>query len=201
MTTCPSPITSSIGDFSGGLKTTSIFTTSSIATPTQIIVDHVKHENNHQMDHHSENNHHHHHQQQQQQQHHQHHQQSQLTHHIIPHITTLHHQHHHQHLPHHITIQQARPLIQHHQIIETIKTEEVDVKPSIHDLISVGNMEVDGQTNNNENVHGIVVTPEIANMMSTQPTQIGKEFAGFLMCLFSLSLFFLSLTHRNSQLE
>lgn len=48
------------------------------------------------------------------------------------------------------------------------------MKPSIHELISVGSMEVDGQTNNNENVHGIVVTPEIANMMST-PTQIGKE--------------------------
>jgi hypothetical protein len=37
-------------------------------------------------------------------------------------------------------------------------------------------MEVDGQgqNNNENNVHGIVVTPEIANMMSTTPTQIGN---------------------------
>lgn len=69
------------------------------------------------------------------------------------------------------------------------------MKPSIHDLISVGSMEVDGQTNNNENVHGIVVTPEIANMMST-PTQIGKEFAGFLMCLFFF-ISFSSLSHTE----
>jgi hypothetical protein len=146
-----------------------------------------------------------HHHQQQQHQHHHHHQQShqtqiqpQLTHHIIPHITTLHHHHHHQHLPQQITIQQARPLIQHHQIIEAIKTEEVDVKPSIHDLISVGGMEVDGPTNNNENVHGIVVTPEIANMMST-PTQIGKEcrIDFLIFALFSIFSLSLSLSHTQ----
>lgn len=36
-------------------------------------------------------------------------------------------------------------------------------------------MDVDGQqsSNNGDNVHGIVVTPEIGNMMTT-PTQIGK---------------------------
>jgi len=54
----------------------------------------------------------------------------------------------------------------------------VDIKPSIHDLMGVGNMEVDGQGNNNDNVHGIVVTPEIANMMTTTPTsQIGNDQA------------------------
>lgn len=134
----------------------------------------MEHHIQHSDIHHHQQHHQHQHQQQQHQQ--QQHQQTQLTHHIIPHITTLQQHHHQHHLPQHITIQQARPLIQHHQIIETIKTEEVDVKPSIHDLISVGGMEVDGQTNNNENVHGIVVTPEIANMMSTPThTQIGKE--------------------------
>lgn len=45
--------------------------------------------------------------------------------------------------------------------------------------MSVGNMEVDGQQSSNnggENIHGIVVTPEIGNMMTT-PTQIGKTNA------------------------
>jgi hypothetical protein len=98
-----------------------------------------------------------------------HHHQQQHQHQPIPHIHTLHHG------PQTITIHQApRPIIQHHQIIETIKTEDVDIKPSIHELMSVSGMEVDGQANNNESVHGIVVTPEIANMMATTPTsQIG----------------------------
>lgn len=127
--------------------------------------------------------------------------QQQVHHQIVQHIQTIHHPNHqqqqqqhqqhqqhqqqqqHQHQQHQqqqITLQQqqqSRPIIQHHQIIETIKTEDVDIKPSIHELMSVGNMDVDGQQSSNnggENVHGIVVTPEIGNMMTT-PTQIGKH--------------------------
>ncbi|KAG5671683.1 hypothetical protein PVAND_001868 [Polypedilum vanderplanki] len=166
ITTCSSPITS-ISDLSG-LKTTSIITTvpSIMNPPTSQANDHHQHQQQQQQQQieqsHSPDQ-----QQQQQQQHH--HQQQHQT---IPHIHTLHH-------PQTITIHQAPPrIIQHHQIIETIKTEEVDrdIKPSIHELMSVGGgngnaMEIDGQqTNNNENVHGIVVTPEIANMMASTPT-------------------------------
>jgi hypothetical protein len=140
----------------------------------------MSHEDNRTIEHH------HHQQQQQHQQHQQHHQennhhqnnhQQQVHHQIVQHV--IHHPHQQQQQQQ-ITIhqqqqqQQSRPIIHHHQIIETIKTEDVDIKPSIHELMSVGSMDVDAQqSNNGENVHGIVVTPEIGNMMTT-PTQIGK---------------------------
>jgi hypothetical protein len=162
ITTCPSPVTS-LSEL--GLKNQTIITTAQMS-----------HEDNRTIEHH----HHHHQQHQQHQQHHQennHHQnnhQQQVHHQIVQHV--IHHQHQQ---PQQITIhqqqqQQSRPIIHHHQIIETIKTEDVDIKPSIHELMSVGSMDVDAQqSNNGENVHGIVVTPEIGNMMTT-PTQIGK---------------------------
>ncbi|KAL7025673.1 hypothetical protein ACKWTF_013590 [Chironomus riparius] len=207
ITTCPSPVTSSMNDLSG-LKTSIITTAAITATPTsqsQTMNHHQSHiHHHHLLQNHLQQSHQQHQQQmqhmeqmeqqsrqnqqqqqmeqqsrqnqhqqqmeqqmeqqsrqnQEQQQQQQQNQQQQQ----IPHIHTLHH------TPQTITIHQARPIIQHHQIIETIKTEDVDIKPSIHDLMGVGNMDVDGQGNNNENVHGIIVTPEIANMMTTTPT-------------------------------
>ncbi|CAH1727174.1 unnamed protein product [Chironomus riparius] len=213
ITTCPSPVTSSMNDLSG-LKTSIITTAAITATPTsqsQTMNHHQSHiHHHHLLQNHLQQSHQQHQQQmqhmeqmeqqsrqnqqqqqmeqqsrqnqhqqqmeqqmeqqsrqnQEQQQQQQQNQQQQQ----IPHIHTLHH------TPQTITIHQARPIIQHHQIIETIKTEDVDIKPSIHDLMGVGNMDVDGQGNNNENVHGIIVTPEIANMMTTTPTsQIDSE--------------------------
>lgn len=78
-----------------------------------------------------------------------------------------------------------------HPLIHTIKTEDVDIKPSsesrpffivydktnmqtdnpVHELMAASNMEVDS-SNNNDSVHGIIVTPEIVTMMS--PNQMGK---------------------------
>ena len=73
---------------------------------------------------------------------------------------------------HHQQIQQQ--ILQQHPMIQTIKTEDVDIKPSIHELMAASNMEVDANTNNSDsnNVHGIVVTPEIVTMMT--PTQMGN---------------------------
>lgn len=174
ITTCPSPV-ATLSEL--GLKTSIITTNASM--------NHHD-ENNHVLEHHHQHQqqqHHQQHQQQQQQLHrqqeHYHNQQQQQSdqqqqqqqhHQIVQHIQTIHHPQQQQ-----LQLQQqSRPIIQHHQIIETIKTEDVDIKPSIHELMSVGNMDVDGQqSNNGENVHGIVVTPEIGNMMTT-PTQIGK---------------------------
>jgi hypothetical protein len=156
VTTCSSPVTS-LNDYK---------TNSTVTTTVQSTINHDEHNRqslDHHNHHHNLNNHQQQHQQQQQQQQQNQQQQQQQT------------QQHHQIPSHHsfLSIQQSRPIIQQHQIIETIKTEEIDIKPTIHDLMAgnIDQMEVDGQGNNN-----IIVTPEIANMMST-PSQIGMIFS------------------------
>jgi DNA polymerase III alpha subunit (gram-positive type) len=157
VTTCSSPVTS-LNDYK---------TNSTVTTTVQSTINHDEHNRqslDHHNHHHNLNNHQQQHQQQQQQQQQQNQQQQQQQ-----------TQQHHQIPSHHsfLSIQQSRPIIQQHQIIETIKTEEIDIKPTIHDLMAgnIDQMEVDGQGNNN-----IIVTPEIANMMST-PSQIGMIFS------------------------
>lgn len=187
ITTCPSPVTS-LSEL--GMKTTSIITTSSHLNHQQQSEENYhrqiqEQQNQHQIQEHNRQEHNRqiqeHNRQILQQQQDQQRQVNQGTNGNGQTIyQTIIHPSNHQQQQQQITIQQqSRPIIQHHQIIETIKTEDVDIKPSIHELMSVGSMDVDGQQSSNngsDNIHGISCTPEIGNMMTT-PTQIGKACA------------------------
>lgn len=123
--------------------------------------------------------------------HHNHHPVMQITHHSLPppsmqsqspQIIQIHHHNPHSQQPPPNSHQQQ----QQHTLVHTIKTEDVDIKPSIHELMAANNMEVDMSNNNSNNtnsnsnnnqqhnessIQGMVVTPEIVTMIT--PSTIG----------------------------